>query len=533
MKRLLLVLAGMASLVLAGIALAADGGQRVTSGDPFATCTLGGDDFGGVVFPSTEPEVWLAANPADAQNLIGSIQQDRWSDGGAKGLVAPYSLDGGRSWSEVPLPFSECAAPYYHRKVLHYDRATDPWVDIGPDGTAYSITVSFNGNDNGNAVGVATSTDGGRSYGNLRSLLTEDPNDPTLPFNDKESITADPTVPGRAYAVWDRLQNIACPPGVPPASASSDDRVFVNRGGGPAAALDCFDGPALISLTRNGGRSWSTPRPIVAAVANEQTIANQIVVDPRTHTLYDFYMYFAADNSATVENVASHDGGLTWGPRQLVSDSRTVGVTDPQTGAPLRTGDIIPEPAIDPRTGRLYVVWQDPRYNTVDPNEDQLVVSTSTAGGLTGTWSVPALVNDPRDRAAFTPAVKVTSTGRLAVQYYALRRDDHRADQLPTDVMLRFSNGPGTRFSAPEQAIGGPFNMLAAPFAGGYFTGDYEGLALDLGNPGHVHPFVTMTNCRDSRCAAVRDFDADGNPIPSNAPNPTDVYTFGDRPEER
>ena len=70
------------------------------------------------MFPSTEPEVWLAANPADPSNLIGSIQQDRWSDGGAQGLVAPYSRDGGRSWNEVPLPFSVCASSYYSGNVL-------------------------------------------------------------------------------------------------------------------------------------------------------------------------------------------------------------------------------------------------------------------------------------------------------------------------------------------------------------------------------------------------------------------------------
>lgn len=529
MRRLLSVLVGGAALLFVFTAAAADGGQRVTSGDPFASCSLGGDIFGGVVFPSTEPEVWLAANPANPMNLIGSIQQDRWSDGGARGLVAPYSFDGGNSWNEVALPFSECAAPYYGGHVLHYDRASDPWLDVGPDGTAYAISISFNGNDNANAVGAATSSDGGRSWRNTQAIIAEDPNDPSLPFNDKESISADPVIPGRAYAVWDRLQNIACPPGVSPGSGGySDERVAMrNLGHAAAAALDCFNGPAVLSVTENFGRTWSKPRPIVPPVANEQTIANQIVIDPRSHTLYDFYLYFN-QTSLTIENVASHDGGATWGPRQLVSESQVVGVTDPATGAPIRTGDIIPEPAIDPRTGRLYVVWQDPRFNSVDPNEDQLVISTSAFGGVTGSWSAPTLVNDPSDRAAFTPAIKVTGDGRVAVQYYTFARRQE-AGTLATNVVLRFSNGPGTVFSQPEHTIGGPFNMLAAPFAGGYFTGDYEGMSVDVRNGRRIHPFVTMTNCIDNRCAAVAGFDGDGNPIPSNAPNPTDVFTFGDR----
>ncbi len=530
MKRLVLLLAGAIGLVFACVALAADS-QRASSGDPFGACTLGGDDFGGVVFPATEPEVWLAANPASGRNLIGSFQQDRWSDGGAKGLVAPYSFDGGRSWNEVPLPFSECASSYYHGKVLHYDRATDPWVDIGPDGTAYSITVSFNGNDNANAVGTSTSNDGGRTWDRPRTLIVDDPSDPTLPFNDKESITADPVVAGRAYGVWDRLQDIACPPGVAPGGiGTSDDRTYTNHLKGQAGlaptaqALDCYDGPTLFSFTKDHGRTWSKPREIVPPVANEQTIANQIVVDPRTDVLYDFYLYFHIDNSITIEDVASHDGGQTWGPRQVVSDDQVVGVTDPQSGAPLRTGDIIPEPAIDRRTGKLYVVWQDPRYNTVDPNEDQLVISSSSAGGRTGTWSVPAPVNDPRDRAAFTPAIKVLPDGRVAVSYYVLRGRSPR-NTLQTQTVLKVGN-------APEQPLGEPFNMLAAPFAEGYFTGDYEGMAVS--RDGSPIAFSTLTNCQSNRCAAVAGFDADGNPIPSNAPNPTDVYAFvGGDPDRR
>jgi hypothetical protein len=238
-------------------------------------------------------------------------------------------------------------------------------------------------------------------------------------------------------------------------------------------------------------------------------------------------MYIHADNSLTVEVVSSHDGGKKWGPRQVVSDSQTVGVTDPATGDPLRTGDIIPQPAIDANTGQLYVVWQDSRANAVDPKEDALFISTSTQGGLTGTWSTPAVVNDPRDEAAFTPAVKVLPSGSVAVQYYTLDRRTHRRDVLPTSVVLRISDGPGTHFSDSEQPVGDNFNMLAAPFALGYFTGDYEGLAVDLSDERSVvvHTFFTATNCTDTRCAAVQGFDSAGNPIPSNAPNPTDVFS--------
>ena len=355
-------------------------------------------------------------------------------------------------------------AAYYSGNVLRdpftgrpYDRASDPWVDVGPDGTAYSVSISFNANDNGGSVGAATSSDGGRTWRNQQNIVAEDANDPSLPFNDKESVTADPARPGSAYAVWDRLQNIVCPPGVPPAQGNSDDRpshaigVAPAIGLAPALALDCFDGPGMVSRTRDFGRTWSRPTQMVATPANEQTIANEIVADPRSGTLYDFYMYIHADNTLTVENVASHDGGRSWGPRQVVSDSQTIGITNPATGDPVRTGDIIPQPAIDPRTGRLYVVWQDSRANAVDPNEDALFISTSTHGGLTGSWSRPAVVNDPRDEAAFTPAIKVLPSGAVVVQYYTLQQQRHssRRDTLPTSIVVRTTDGSGHELHAP------------------------------------------------------------------------------------
>src|SRR5207302_189730 len=87
--------------------------------------------------------------------------------------------------------------------VLHYDRASDPWTSIGADGTAYAIAIAFDALDYRNAVGAATSSTGGRTWLHVRPIIEESDTGPSTPFNDKESITADPTVPGVAYAVCD------------------------------------------------------------------------------------------------------------------------------------------------------------------------------------------------------------------------------------------------------------------------------------------------------------------------------------------
>src|SRR5438094_9049782 len=73
---------------------------------PFAACTVGGP---GTNFPKSEVEPFLAVNPANPANLVGVFQQDRWSNGGAHGLVAATSHDGGATWSESFAHFSTCS----------------------------------------------------------------------------------------------------------------------------------------------------------------------------------------------------------------------------------------------------------------------------------------------------------------------------------------------------------------------------------------------------------------------------------------
>ena len=63
-----------------------------------------GDDY-----LDSEVEPWLDVNPIDEDNLVGTWQQDRWSNGGARGLVAGASFDGGDTWQTVPFPGSRCA----------------------------------------------------------------------------------------------------------------------------------------------------------------------------------------------------------------------------------------------------------------------------------------------------------------------------------------------------------------------------------------------------------------------------------------
>ena len=61
---------------------------------PFADCTVGGP---GTNYPNSEVEPWVAVNPTNPNTIVAVFQQDRWSNGGAHGLVAKTSHDGRRS----------------------------------------------------------------------------------------------------------------------------------------------------------------------------------------------------------------------------------------------------------------------------------------------------------------------------------------------------------------------------------------------------------------------------------------------------
>ncbi len=122
-------------------------------------------------------EPFLAVDPKDSRHLIGGWQQDRWSSGGANGLVSGVSFDGGSTWTRNGARFSRCSGG-------DYQRASDPWVSFGPDGTAWQIGLTFDGNGPNRAVLASRSGDGGRTWGDPVALVRD--TDPGLAL-DKES----------------------------------------------------------------------------------------------------------------------------------------------------------------------------------------------------------------------------------------------------------------------------------------------------------------------------------------------------------
>jgi len=232
---------------------------------------------------------------------------------------------------------------------------------------------------------------------------------------------------------------------------------------------------------------------MVSTGLNQQTLGNIVTGDPRTGRLYDFFdlITYTDPTTTTVQSadesvVRSDDGGRTWSSPVTVTADTSVPDTDPNNGDVLRTGAGLPSVAIDPRTGELYLAGEGSDFTAGAYDQIQLVHSAD--GGRT--WSKPTRVNGAPQALAFTPAIAVSGNGVVAVTYYDIRTlQPGDTTTLPTSTWLATSPPGGEHFS--ERQIAAPFDLLSAPNAGGFFVGDYEGLAA---GPGGFRAVFVATN---------------------------------------
>jgi hypothetical protein len=465
-------------------------------------------------YPNSEVEPWLAVSPTNPDDVAGFWQQDRWSDGGAHGLLAAVSHNGGTSFAYSVPHFSICAGGTAANRG-DFGRSSDPWVSWAPNGDLWSISLSTDRTTTRNAVLAARMAHGTASWSEP-FVLKFDTSKAGVPignnFNDKESLTADPTDPSGnlVYATWDRF-------------VSPNEHA-------PLPAFEnahAFHQPVWFDRTTNGAAaapSWEPARKIFDPGTQNGTIANQIVVLPDGTLVDGFYLFniHQAHGGTFIAVIRSTDKGVTWSKRAIsVSPDAAIGETDPEpihcrpfiTGDPpctlIRSDGVIEDLAVDfsngPHRGRLYVVWQDHQDNPF--GDDLIRLSHSDDGGLT--WSPPVKVNQTPSGTftdqAFEPAVHVNSDGVVAVTYYDFRNDVAGDGMLTTDYWIAHSHDGGATWT--EDHLAGPFDMHQAPYARGYFVGDYQGLDA-AGST--FRPMFALAS--------------PGSPTVFPNPNPTDVF---------
>ena len=385
--------------------------------------------------PVHQAEPYIVASPIDANDLLAGAQEGRFFDGGAVGNGAYASQDGGLTWARSFIPGVSVASGN-----PAYERATDPVVAFGPDGTAYFCSLAINITTIPGAIFVNRSTDGGVTWSAPSTVIASDTHEH---FLDKQWLTVDTGIAspfrGRLYVTW---SDFVAPPGNPLGLkkitehiAWSDDAVH-----------------------------WSAPVKISGGDTYNQGSQPLVAPDGTVHVIY--YTFGKKD----LRIVTSRDGGATW------TNPKSVARVQPSGIAGIRTAEELPSAAIDPISGAMAVVWQDGRR---DPSD--VFVTRSTDGGVT--WSAPTIVDDGAvGDVQFTPAVAIRA-GVTHVSWY----DSRDASADPTVWQMRFASSDvgGQTFGA-SVPISAAFDIDAAvDTARGKFLGDYNGVAATSAG---VHP---------------------------------------------
>jgi hypothetical protein len=287
--------------------------------------------------------------------------------------------------------------------------------------------------------------------------------------------------------VWDRLVS---PPGETP-----NPNAFENS---PA-----FRGPAWFSRTTDGGASWETARLIFDPGTLNQTIGNQIVVLPDNPQfngelvdVFDLIQNRAnrpPGRGFSIQVIRSSDRGETWSKRAITVDRHNtfqglvIDPDDPNAATrPVRTGDIIPQITVDPNSGAIYVVFQDSRFGP----RSSVAFTQSLDGGQT--WSPTIKINKTPtnislgNQQAFNPVATVLDDGTIGVRYSDFRNNPPAVAMLGTDEFTIHCH-PTTPTACANAAswedevrqTDASYNMRSAPFARGWFVGDYVGMDTD------------------------------------------------------
>jgi hypothetical protein len=199
----------------------------------------------------------------------------------------------------------------------------------------------------------------------------------------------------------------------------------------------------------------------------------------------------------------SNDAGVHWSAPVRIAPISFVQLFVPDDNFPIRAEDYLPDIAIDPNNGDIYVVWADGLGTPIA----RVVMAKSTDGGRH--WTGPTVVSTGGPNVqAYNHSIEVTEDGTVVLTYWDDRNNVMDDGIATTDVWLRHSHDGGDNWE-PEQHLHGPFDHYGAPISffapevpRGLFLGDYMGLETISGND--VINFFSSTVADGADVHAIR-----------------------------
>jgi hypothetical protein len=368
----------------------------------------------------TEPSIAVNANKSE--QVVAAFQDN---------AHIAYSVDAGHHWqlaSGVEPP--------------NYRVSGDVSVTFDNEGRAFICYIAFNNlgtfnywghNSSRNGIYVRRSLDGGATWETQDVAATEQPDQSTVPWEDKPYIVADTgrgPYAGNLYIGWTRW------------TLTDSEMLFVR--------------------STDHGKTWSKPIEIDNSPGLPRDDNGAIegfagAVGP------DGTLYAVWTDGNHVVFTTSRDGGHTFSRTRNIIDTAPTMFTIQAVARTNGFAEIAIDPRGGPKGGRLYVTWSDYRNGDVD-------VFCSTSADHGKTWSPALRVNDdPMHNGAdqfFQWMAVDPADGSAYVLFYDRRGDPKNHQQIV--VLARSTDGGRTfrNYAWTDQ----PFD------AQGVFMGDYTGL---------------------------------------------------------
>jgi len=391
-----------------------------------------------------EGEPTIAVDPSKPSNRIAA-----WMDATRATVDIAYTDDGGRTWRHsVPRGIDDCTGN--HSKP--WEASGDPWLSVGPDGTAYfsSLTwahfVTPPASRYVSVVHVQTSQNGGRTWSKPVNL------DGANSVSDKPMVVADPWHAGVAYEIW-RNQSFGLPVG-----DRGKTRLY-------------------FASTHNAGQTWTRPTTVARGKRSDFFGTPEVSI-LRDGTLVATSSLARAAGGTRLLSWRSTDGGRSWHGRTVVAVTPAGGGPDfcGQAVAGGDTGSASGQQIV--RNGRTVMfVWLN--GTAAAHGNGKIMLSQSSDSGKS--WHTHAIL---RSRVPiFLASVAAESNGRVGVVWDRVRAKavDCSAHRIP--VQTRFATSVnGGRTWAARTTVGPRLWNLAKALRGsggfsGYFVGDYQSIA--------------------------------------------------------